>query len=108
MALGTYSAGPGPCAVRRPLAHAVQYPGQIDAKDNVLHYVVRETSVTISMRELQQNLKQVIERVERGETLELTRRRRVVARLVPAAEARPVAPSPNLDARARAISVTAS
>ena len=59
--------------------------------------------VTISMRELQQNLKQVIERVERGETLALTRRRRVVARLVPAVEARPVPPWPDLDARARAI-----
>ena len=43
------------------------------------------------MRELQQNLKKVIERVERGETLELTRRRRVVARLVPVAETRPAA-----------------
>ena len=59
--------------------------------------------VTVSMRELQQNLKQVIERVEHGETIELTRRRRVVARLVPAAEARPVPPWPDLDARARSI-----
>jgi prevent-host-death family protein len=59
--------------------------------------------VTVSMRELQQNLKQVIGRVERGETLELTRRRRVVARLVPAAEARPVPPWPDLEARARAV-----
>ena len=59
--------------------------------------------VTISMRELQQNLKKVIQRVERGETLELTKRRRVVARLVPATEARPVPPWPDLEARARAI-----
>jgi prevent-host-death family protein len=58
---------------------------------------------TISMRELQQNLKKVIERVERGETVYLSKRRRVVARLVPAAEARPVAPWPDLDARARSI-----
>jgi prevent-host-death family protein len=58
---------------------------------------------TVSMRELQQNLKKVIARVERGETVELTRRRRVVARLVPAQETRPVAPWPDLDARARAI-----
>ena len=55
------------------------------------------------MRELQQNLKKVIERVERGETLELTRRRRVVARLVPAAEAMPVAPWPDVEARVRSI-----
>jgi prevent-host-death family protein len=58
---------------------------------------------TVSMRELQQNLKKVIARVERGETVELTRRRRVVARLVPAAEARPVPPWPDLEARARSI-----
>jgi prevent-host-death family protein len=58
---------------------------------------------TVSMRELQQNLKKVIARVERGETLDLTRRRRVVARLVPAAEARLVPPWPDLDARARAV-----
>ena len=55
------------------------------------------------MRELQQNLKKVIARVERGETVELTKRRRVVARLVPATEARPVPPWPDLDARARAV-----
>ena len=58
---------------------------------------------TVSMRELQQNLKKVIERVERGETVELTKRRRVVARLVPAAEARSVPPWPDLEARTRAI-----
>ena len=55
------------------------------------------------MRELQQNLKKVIDRVERGETVELTRRRRVVARLVPAREARPVPPWPDLEARARSV-----
>jgi prevent-host-death family protein len=57
----------------------------------------------VSMRELQQNLKQVIARVERGETVELTRRRRVVARLVPAAGEHPVPPWPDLEARARAV-----
>jgi prevent-host-death family protein len=57
----------------------------------------------VSMRELQQNLKKVIARVERGETVELTKRRRVVARLVPAFEHKPVAPWPDLDARARAV-----
>lgn len=59
--------------------------------------------LTVSMRELQQNLKKVIERVERGETVELTRRRRVVARLVPARSERAVAPWPNLEARARSV-----
>lgn len=55
------------------------------------------------MRELQQNLKRVIARVERGETVELTRRRRVVARLVPARDEKPVPPWPDLEARARSI-----
>jgi prevent-host-death family protein len=58
---------------------------------------------TVSMRELQQNLKQVMARVERGETVELTRRRRVVARLVPATGAGPVAPWPDVEARVRSI-----
>ena len=55
------------------------------------------------MRELQQNLKAVVARVERGETVDLTRRRRVVARLVPAVEHKAVPPWPDLEARARAI-----
>lgn len=55
------------------------------------------------MRELQQNLKQVIARVERGETVELTKRRRVVARLVPARPQKPAEPWPDLDARARSV-----
>jgi prevent-host-death family protein len=37
----------------------------------------------VSVRELQQNIKQVIDAVERGETIDVTRRRRVVARLAP-------------------------
>jgi prevent-host-death family protein len=57
----------------------------------------------VSMRELQQNLKRVIARVERGETVELTRRRRVVARLVPVTEDKPVAPWPDLEKRSRAV-----
>lgn len=55
------------------------------------------------MRELQQNLKAVLARVERGETVELTRRRRVVARLVPARDARAVPPWPDLEARVRSV-----
>lgn len=39
--------------------------------------------VSISVRELQQNLKRVIARVERGETVEVTRRRKPVAHLAP-------------------------
>ena len=58
---------------------------------------------TISIRELQQNLKRVIARVERGQVIEVTRRRRPVARLAPMRPAGPVAPWPDLDARARAV-----
>jgi len=58
---------------------------------------------TISIRELQQNLKRVIARVERGQIIEVTRRRRPVARLGPMRPIGPVAPWPDLDARARAV-----
>ncbi len=55
------------------------------------------------MRELQQNLKKVVARVERGETVQLTKRRRVVAKLVPVWPQKPAESWPDLDARARAI-----
>lgn len=57
---------------------------------------------TVSVRELQQNLKRVMARVESGETVEVTRRRRPVARLAPV---RPsgTAPWPDLEARTRAV-----
>jgi len=58
----------------------------------------------ISIRELQQNLKRVMQRVERGEVVEVTRRRRAVARLSPlAGKDGPVSPWPDLNARARAV-----
>ena len=58
---------------------------------------------TVSVRELQQNLKRVMARVERGEVIEVTRRRRPVARLAPVPRAGPHSPWPDLDARARAV-----
>jgi antitoxin (DNA-binding transcriptional repressor) of toxin-antitoxin stability system len=59
---------------------------------------------TVSVRELQQNLKRVLERVERGETVEVTRRRRVIGRLSPP----PASPRgrvvwPDLNERARRV-----
>ena len=57
---------------------------------------------SISVRELQQNLKRVMARVERGQVIEVTRRRRPVARLAPV-RAAPVSPWPDLDARAHAV-----
>nr|MBA3638434.1 type II toxin-antitoxin system prevent-host-death family antitoxin [Acidobacteriota bacterium] len=46
----------------------------------------------ISIRELQQNLKRVLERVERGQVIDVTRRRQPVARLTPLRPDRPLAP----------------
>jgi prevent-host-death family protein len=58
---------------------------------------------TVSVRELQQNLKRVMARVERGETIEVTRRRKLVARLAPVKSSGPTAPWPDLTARRRAV-----
>ena len=57
----------------------------------------------MSIRELQQNLKQVVARVERGEVVEVTRRNRPVARLAPIRPARPVSDWPDLAERTRAV-----
>lgn len=58
---------------------------------------------SVSVRELQQNLKRVMARVERGETIEVTRRRKPVARLAPARPTGSTAPWPDLKARRRAV-----
>ena len=58
---------------------------------------------TISMRELQQNLKRVMARVEQGQVIEVTRHRRPVARLAPMPPQGLASPWPDLDARTRAV-----
>ncbi len=58
---------------------------------------------SISIRELQQNLKRVLARVERGEVVEVTRHRRPVARLAPMPLTGVGTPWPDLDARARTV-----
>lgn len=58
---------------------------------------------TVSVRELQQNLKRVIARVERGQVIEVTRRRRPVARLTPPRAMATPRPWPDLDARAKSV-----
>ncbi len=58
---------------------------------------------SISVRELQQNLKRVMARVERGQVIEVTRRSRPVARLAPVRATAPMSPWPDLDARTRAV-----
>lgn len=58
---------------------------------------------SVSIRELQQNLKRVMARVERAETVEVTRRRRPVARLAPSRGKRALSEWPDLEARTRAV-----
>jgi prevent-host-death family protein len=58
---------------------------------------------TVSIRELQQNLKRVMARVERGQVIEVTRRRRPVARLAPVHLRIGPQPWPDLDARTKAV-----
>jgi len=63
---------------------------------------MKKTS-SISIRELQQNLKRVMARVARGQVFEVTRHRRPIARLAPMRSIRPVEPWPDLEARSRAV-----
>jgi prevent-host-death family protein len=58
---------------------------------------------SISIRELQQNLKRVLARVERGQVIEVTRRHRPVATLAPMHAGDATAPWPDLDARTKAV-----
>ena len=58
---------------------------------------------TISIRELQQNIKRVMARVERGQIIEVTRHRRSIARLAPMPPQGSASPWPDLDARTHAV-----
>lgn len=58
---------------------------------------------SVSIRELQQNLKRVMARVERGEVVEVTRRRKPIARLAPVKPTGPIRDWPDLEARTRAV-----
>ena len=57
----------------------------------------------VSVRDLQQNLRKVIGRVERGEAIDVTRRQRVVARLVRPSTSGEPQPWPDLNVRARTV-----
>ena len=57
----------------------------------------------VTVRELQQQTKRVIERVELGETIEVLRRRRPVARLSPVPQHQEPAAWPDLGKRVRAV-----
>lgn len=56
----------------------------------------------VPVRELQREIRSILDRVEKGESLEITRRGRPVARLVPARPTR-VEAWPDLAARARKV-----
>lgn len=58
---------------------------------------------TITVRELQKNLKQALQRVQRGVSLRVTRRRKTVAQLTPAPASPPLKPWPDLRLRAEAV-----
>jgi antitoxin (DNA-binding transcriptional repressor) of toxin-antitoxin stability system len=58
---------------------------------------------TISVRGLQQNIKRVIDSVEHGQIVEVTRRRRVVARLTPVHPIGKRVRWPDLEKRAHAV-----
>jgi antitoxin (DNA-binding transcriptional repressor) of toxin-antitoxin stability system len=58
---------------------------------------------TVSVRELQKNLAGVLSRVEGGLCLQVTRRRQVVAQLIPPVRVDKPEPWPDLDARARRV-----
>jgi prevent-host-death family protein len=62
-----------------------------------------DMKASVSIRELQLNLKRVLARVERGQVIEVTRRRRAVARLAPMPSNRPAAPWPDLTARVQSV-----
>ena len=64
--------------------------------------IMSDMPSSITVRELQKNLKRVLARVERGQTLQVTRRQRPVAVLTPPRVA-VVEPWPDLDARARRV-----
>lgn len=61
------------------------------------------SDMDVSVRELQQNLKAVLERVERGEAIDVTRHRRRVARLLPPEDVAQARPWPDLEARTREV-----
>lgn len=57
----------------------------------------------VSVRELQQQLRRVLELVQRGETVEITKRHRVIAKLSPTHPSGAKAGWPDLEARARKV-----
>lgn len=61
------------------------------------------STTSTSIRELRQNLKRILARVERGQVVQVTRHRRPVARLEPMHAERGIEPWPDLEARTQAV-----
>lgn len=57
----------------------------------------------VTVRELQQNIRSVLQRVEAGEVIEVTRRRKAVARISPTSGADEPADWPDLAARTNSV-----
>ncbi len=57
----------------------------------------------VDVRTLQHRLGAFLDEVERGEVLEIRRRRRVIARIIPHAEGEPASPWPDLIERLSAL-----
>ena len=87
--------------MRRPTRAARRQELTSDELSYKMLYMTKATN--ISIRELQQNLKRVIARVERGQIVEVTRHRRPVARLAPLRPISAVPSWPDLGARTRAV-----
>jgi antitoxin (DNA-binding transcriptional repressor) of toxin-antitoxin stability system len=58
---------------------------------------------SVTVRELQKNLKGALERVQRGARLRVTRRNKVVAEIGPPRVSEPASPWPDLEARAKSV-----
>lgn len=63
-----------------------------------LHYMKQ-----VTVRELQQNIRSVLQRVQAGEVIEVTRRRKAVARITPTSGADEPADWPDLAARTKSV-----
>jgi prevent-host-death family protein len=71
--------------------------GDFDAAD--VHRKHRTSPASISIRELRRSVRRILDRVQRGETIELTHRGQPVAVLGPCSVERGPSPWPNLEDR---------
>ena len=58
---------------------------------------------TINTRDLQHNLKIVLDQIEKGATIEIIRRRKRIARIIPLQQSLPPEPWPDLEKRLNSI-----